>query len=184
MASRLHACVREADTVARLGGDEFVVLLENLSEDPLQAAAQADAVCDQILTAFRQTYSLGGYEYHGSASIGISLFRNQEATVNEILKRADTAMYQAKSAGRNTLRFYDPAMQAVLEARTELESDLRCALEGNQFRLYYQAQVDHTGLILGAEALIRWQHPQRGLVTPMEFIPLAEEMGLILPIGK
>jgi EAL domain-containing protein (putative c-di-GMP-specific phosphodiesterase class I) len=93
-------------------------------------------------------------------------------------------MYQAKSAGRNTLRFYDPAMQAIQEARTELESDLRCALEGNQFRLYYQAQVDHTGIILGAEALIRWQHPQRGLVTPMEFIPLAEEMGLILHIGQ
>lgn len=184
VASRLHACVREEDTVARLGGDEFVVLLENLSEDPLQAAAQTDAVCDQILTAFRQTYSLKGYEYHGSASIGISLFRNQEATVNEILRRADVAMYQAKSAGRNTLRFYDPTMQAVLEARTELEGDLRCALEGSQFRLYYQAQVDHTGHILGAEALIRWQHPQRGLVAPMEFIPLAEEMGLILPIGQ
>ena len=184
VASRLNACVREADTVARLGGDEFVVLLENLSEDPMQAVAQADAVCDQILTAFRQTYSLSGYEYHGSASIGISLFRNQEATVNEILKHADTAMYQAKSAGRNTLRFYDPAMQAVQEARAELESDLRCALEGNQFRLHYQAQVDHTGIILGAEALIRWQHPQRGLVTPMEFIPLAEEMGLILHIGQ
>ncbi|MES2366963.1 MAG: EAL domain-containing protein [Pseudomonadota bacterium] len=184
VAGRLHACVREADTIARLGGDEFVVLLEDLSEEPLQAAAETDAVCDQILTAFRQPYSLKGYEYHGSASIGISLFRNQEATVNEILKRADTAMYQAKSAGRNTLRFYDPAMQAVLEARTELESDLRCALEGNQFRLYYQAQVDHTGLILGAEALIRWQHPEHGLVTPMEFIPLAEEMGLILHIGQ
>lgn len=184
VASRLHTCVREADTVARLGGDEFVVLLEDLSEEPLQAAAQADAVCDQVLTAFRQTYSLSSYEYHGSASIGVSLFRNQEVTVNEILRRADAAMYQAKSAGRNTLRFYDPAMQAVLEARTELESDLRCALEGSQFRLYYQAQVDHTGHILGAEALIRWQHPQRGLVAPMEFIPLAEEMGLILPIGQ
>jgi diguanylate cyclase (GGDEF)-like protein/PAS domain S-box-containing protein len=184
VAGRLHACVREADTVARLGGDEFVVLLEDLSEDPLQAAAQTDVVCDQILTAFRETYSLRGYEYYGSASIGVSLFRNQDVAVNEILKRADAAMYQAKSAGRNTQRFYDPALQAVLEARTELESDLRSALKGNQFRLYYQAQVDHTGLILGAEALIRWQHPQRGLVPPMEFIRLAEEIGLILPIGQ
>ncbi len=184
VASRLYSCVREADTVARLGGDEFVVLLENLSEDPLQAAAQTEAVCDQILTAFRQTYSLSGYEYHGSTSIGISLFRHQEATVSEILKRADAAMYQAKSAGRNTLRFYDPVMQVALEARTEMERDLRGALEGNQFRLYYQSQVDHTGLILGAETLIRWQHPQRGLVTPMEFIPLAEETGLILDIGQ
>jgi diguanylate cyclase (GGDEF)-like protein/PAS domain S-box-containing protein len=184
VASRLHACVREADTIARLGGDEFVVLLESLSEDPLQAAAQTDAVCDQIFTAFRQPYSLRGYEYHGSASIGISLFRNQEATVNEMLKRADAAMYQAKSAGRNTLRFYDPAMQAELEACAVLESDLRCALQGNQFRLYYQVQVDHTGLVLGAEALIRWQHPQRGLVSPIAFIPLAEEMGLILNIGQ
>jgi EAL domain-containing protein (putative c-di-GMP-specific phosphodiesterase class I) len=101
-----------------------------------------------------------------------------------MLKRADAAMYQAKSAGRNTLRFYDPAMQAELEARAVLESDLRCALQGNQFRLYYQVQVDHTGLVLGAEALIRWRHPQRGFVSPIEFIPLAEEMGLILNIGQ
>jgi len=184
VANRLQACVREGDTVARLGGDEFVVILEELSEESSQAAAQTEAVCDKMLAAISQPYLLQGYEYHGSTSIGISLFRNQEITMDELLKRADTAMYQAKSAGRNTLCFYDPAMQAALEVRTALESDLRRALAENQFRLYYQIQVDHTGHILGAEVLIRWQHPQLGLVSPLQFIPLAEETGLILPIGQ
>jgi diguanylate cyclase (GGDEF)-like protein/PAS domain S-box-containing protein len=184
VAHRLQASVREGDTVARLGGDEFVVILEELSEEPAQAAAQTETVSDKILFAISQPCSLDGYEYRSSASIGISLFRDQEVVVDELLKRADTAMYQAKSAGRNTLRFYDPAMQAALEARTALESDLRCALAEAQFRLHYQMQVDHTGHILGAEVLIRWQHPDRGLVSPLDFIPLAEETGLILPIGQ
>jgi len=183
-ANRLQACVREGDTVARLGGDEFVIMLEELSADIHQAAAQAEAVCDKILATICKPYLLQGYAHYCSASIGISLFRNQEITVDELLKRADTAMYQAKNAGRNTLRFYDPAMQAVLEARTALENDLRSALSENQFRLYYQMQVDHSGHILGAEVLLRWQHPQHGLVSPLQFIPLAEETGLILPIGQ
>ena len=184
VANRLQACVREVDTVARLGGDEFVIIIEELSENPPQAAAQTEEICDKILTAISQPYSLKGYEYHSSASIGISLFRHQDVTVDELLKRADTAMYQAKSAGRNTQRFYDHAMQAALEVRTSLESDLHRALAENQFRLYYQMQVDHTGHIIGAEVLIRWEHPQRGLVSPLQFIPLAEETGLILPIGQ
>jgi diguanylate cyclase (GGDEF)-like protein/PAS domain S-box-containing protein len=182
--NRLQGCIREGDTVARLGGDEFVVILEDLSEKSLQAIAQTEAVCHKMLAAISQPYSLKGYEYRSSASIGISLFHNQEITVDEILKRADAAMYQAKNAGKNTLRFYDPAMQAALETRTALENDLRRALTENQFRLYYQMQVEHSGHILGAEALIRWQHPQRGLVSPVEFIPLAEEMGLISLVGQ
>jgi diguanylate cyclase (GGDEF)-like protein/PAS domain S-box-containing protein len=184
VASRLQACVREGDTVARLGGDEFVVILEELGEQATQAAAQSEAVGDKILASISQPYLLKVCEYHCSASIGISLFRNPEITVDELLKRSDTAMYKAKSAGRNTLRFYDPAMQVDLEIRTALELDLHRALAENQFRLYYQMQVDHTGHILGAEVLIRWQHPQRGLVLPLQFIPLAEETGLILFIGQ
>ncbi|NDU87688.1 MAG: EAL domain-containing protein [Ferrovum sp.] len=184
VARRLLSCIREGDTVARLGGDEFIVILQELDEEPLEAAAQTEAICDKILSTISQPHLLVDYDYHCSASIGICLFCNQEVTVDELLKRADTAMYQAKSAGRNSLRFYDPAMQVVLEARTALENDLRRALSGNQFRVHYQMQVGHTGHIFGAEVLIRWLHPHRGLVSPMQFIPLAEETGLIQPIGQ
>jgi diguanylate cyclase (GGDEF)-like protein/PAS domain S-box-containing protein len=184
VAQRLQKAVRDDDIVARLGGDEFVVVLEKLSVDPMQAAAQANIVCDKILTAIRQPYSLLDDEYHGSTSIGISLFRGHETSVDELLKHADIAMYHAKSDGRNTLRFYDPDMQAELEARTTLENDLHNALIENQFMLHYQMQVDDSGHIVGAEALIRWQHPQRGMVSPMEFIPLAEDTGLITLIGQ
>jgi len=182
-ASRLQNCAREGDTVSRLGGDEFVVILEELSDIPSQAAIQAEAVGNKILSSIRLPFSLQGYEYHCSTSIGISLFRNHETTEGDLLQRTDTAMYQAKNAGRNTLRFYDPAMQAALGVRTALGNDLRSAVADNQLRLYYQMQVNQSGHILGAEVLIRWQHPLRGLVSPVEFIPLAEEMGLIVPIG-
>jgi diguanylate cyclase (GGDEF)-like protein/PAS domain S-box-containing protein len=183
VASRLQACVRERDTVARVGGDEFVVILEELSADLLLAVAQTKVIGDKILASISQKYLLNSYEYFCSTSIGVSLFHNQEMTEDELLKRADTAMYQAKNAGRNTMRFYEPAMQAVLEAHAELESDLRRARGANQFIIYYQMQVDDKGHVFGAEALIRWQHPQRGLVSPQQFIPQAEESDLILFIG-
>jgi diguanylate cyclase (GGDEF)-like protein len=184
VACRLQACVRERDTVARVGGDEFVVILEELSIDLLLAVAQTKAIGDKILASISQKYLLNSYEYYCSTSVGVTLFLNQEVTEDELLKRADTAMYQAKNAGRNTMRFYDPAMQAVLEAHAELESDLRRAQERNQFKIYYQMQVDDKNRIFGAEALIRWQHPQRGLVSPQQFIHLAEESDLILSIGQ
>lgn len=184
VAKRLQTCVREGDTLARLGGDEFVVILEDLNEDSSQAAIQAEAVCAKIISTINLPYYLDDYLYHCSTSIGVCLFRNQEITIDELLKRADIAMYQAKNAGRNTLRFYDPTMQAALEARAALESDLRIAIVENQLKLYYQMQVDHSRKIHGAEALIRWQHPKNGLVLPLQFIPLAEETGLILPIGQ
>ncbi|MBI3222115.1 MAG: EAL domain-containing protein [Nitrosomonadales bacterium] len=183
VAQRLASCVREDDTVARLGGDEFVVMLENLSEYPIEAATQTEVIGDKILASLNQPFQLAQYEFLNSSSIGATLFHGQQQTVEELLKQADIAMYQSKAAGRNTLRFFDPQMQASISERVALEGDLRQALAGNQFQLYYQLQIDHAGHAVGAEALIRWLHPQRGMVSPGVFIPLAEETGLILPIG-
>ncbi|MCX7172957.1 MAG: EAL domain-containing protein [Proteobacteria bacterium] len=183
VAQRLATCVREGDTVARLGGDEFVVMLEDLSENLQEAATQTEIVGEKILVALNQAYPLAGQPHHSTPSIGVALFDEHDNSVDELLKRADLAMYQAKAAGRNTLRFFDPRMQAVVSARVALEADLRLGLQEKQFLLYYQPQVDGDGCLTGAEALIRWQHPSRGLVSPFEFIALAEETGLILPLG-
>jgi diguanylate cyclase (GGDEF)-like protein/PAS domain S-box-containing protein len=182
VAQRMRASVRAGDTLARLGGDEFVVLLENLSAHHGEAAALANQVGQKLLQSLDQPYQLKDFEYHGTVSIGVGLFQAQD-TVEALLKHADLALYQAKSAGRNTLRFFDPAMQAALDARSALEADLRQALSRQELRLYYQPQIDRQGRVVGAEALIRWQHPQRGLVLPGEFIGLAEDCGLIVPIG-
>ena len=160
------SCVREGDTVARLGGDEFMVMLENLSEQPIEAAAQTEAIGEKILAALNQPYHLASHEYHSTASIGAILFKDHEASIEELMKQADIAMYQAKKAGRNTLRFFDPQMQDAITARVSLEDELRKALEKQQFQLYYQIQVDSSHRPLGAEALIRWIHPERGLVLP------------------
>jgi diguanylate cyclase (GGDEF)-like protein/PAS domain S-box-containing protein len=184
VAQRLTVCVREGDTVARLGGDEFVVMLEDLSKNPREAAAQTETVGEKIVHALNQPYDLDGHEYHNTPSLGVTLFTDHQNSADELMKRADLAMYQAKSAGRNTLRFFDPEMQAAVNARVALERELRSGLQQDQLRLYYQAQVDGDGVLTGAEALVRWQHPERGLVSPAEFIPLAEDTGLILPLGQ
>ena len=184
VAERLIFCVREGDTVARLGGDEFVVMLEDLSEQALDAAAQTEIVGEKILAALNQPYQLKSHEYLGSPSIGATLFKAHELAIDELLKQADIAMYQAKKAGRNALRFFDPQMQAGVVVRASLEGELRKALENRQFQLHYQIQMDSSRRPLGAEALIRWQHPEHGLVLPVVFIPLAEETGMILPIGQ
>ncbi len=189
VTQRLVACVREGDTVARIGGDEFVVLLRDLNENAPQAATQVEAVGEKILVALSQVYLLGAHVHHTSASIGVALFGAQRESVDELLKRADLAMYAAKTAGRNMLRFFDPQMQTLVTARAALEADLREAVRQDQFVLHYQAQMAADAVtgghhLTGAEVLVRWMHPERGMVSPAEFIPVAEESGLILPLGQ
>jgi diguanylate cyclase (GGDEF)-like protein/PAS domain S-box-containing protein len=185
VTQRLINCVRTGDTVARLGSDEFVVLLEDLSNTELDAATQAEAVAEKILTTLNQEYQLELGQHHSTVSIGITLFGGDDREHSqEPLKRAELAMYEAKAAGRNTLRFFDQQMQIDVTKRVALETDLRDATLNEQFVLYYQPQVIGIGRITGVEVLLRWQHPTRGLVSPSEFIMLAEETGLILSIGQ
>ena len=183
VAHRLRGCVHEDDTVARQGGDEFVVVLEDLGDSPEEAAARAEDVGQRILGVLREPYQIDGAAHHSSLSMGVTIYTGTRETVDELLKRADLALYQAKNAGRDTLRFYDPQMQAAVSARATLELDMRVGLAQGQFELYYQPQIDH-GRITGAEALLRWRHPRDGFISPAHFIPLAEETGLILPLGE
>jgi len=184
VALRLVSCLREGDTAARFGGDEFVVMLEDLSDQEDEAVRQVERVAEKILARLNAPYELLGREHNSSPSIGITLFCGTATSVDELLKRADVAMYQAKAAGRNTLRFFDPQMQAAVLARAALDADLRQGLQRNELLLHYQPMVDGYNDVVGYEALLRWRNPQRGLVTPNEFIPIAEQSGLILAIGQ
>lgn len=183
VARRLTACVRGADTVARCGGDEFAVLLEGLGKMPEPAATHAQLVANKIVAALSHPYLLAGRECHCRCSIGIAAFGGDQESPHLVLQQAELALHQAKTDGRNTMRFFAPGLQAAAEARADLEQDLHQAINKKQFTLYYQPQVDSAGLI-GAEALIRWNHPARGLLFPAEFIGLAEETGLILSLGE
>lgn len=184
VAARLVKCVPESDTIARIGGDEFVVLLEGLSDKADEAAMESELIGNRILLSLSQLYVLGKYTYHSSVSIGATVFVNHEETDEELLKQADIAMYQAKNSGRNAIRFFDPKMQEAISARADMETELRKAIEQKQFQLHYQVQMNNAGNAIGAEALIRWQHPERGMISPFHFIPLAEENGMILAIGN
>jgi diguanylate cyclase (GGDEF)-like protein len=184
VGQRLTQCMRQGDTVARLGGDEFVVMIEELSVNRDEAAAQAETIGEKVLAAIGQPYRLAGLDYLITPSIGVTLYTDHFQSTDELLKQADMAMYQAKSAGRNTLRFFDPGMQAVITARVGLEADIRAGILKDQFQLYYQPQINREGQTVGAEVLLRWPHPLRGLISPADFIPLAEDTGLILPLGN
>ncbi|WP_077563527.1 EAL domain-containing protein [Polaromonas sp. C04] len=183
-ASRLASCISPDDTVARLGGDEFVVMLQDLGDNLPAANARALAVGEKILAMLGEPYDLARYSYHGTCSIGVTSFNEDEVSIEDLLKQADLAMYQAKAAGRNAVCFFDPEMQAVATANAALTSELRHGLRHHEFVLHYQPQVGSDGRMLGVEALMRWQHPQRGLVLPDAFIPQAEDSGLILPMGQ
>jgi diguanylate cyclase (GGDEF)-like protein/PAS domain S-box-containing protein len=182
VAQRLSSCVRRRDTVARLGGDEFVVMLEDLAPDPGLALSKTQVVGRKILSTLSEPYDLAGHQFHGTCSVGITPFHNDHETIGELLKQADLAMYQAKAAGRNSLCFFDPAMQAAATANAALISELRQALHEQRFLLHYQPQVGRKERMVGVEALVRWQRGQT-LTAPGEFITQAEESGLIMPLG-
>ncbi len=184
VAQRLTTCVREGDTVSRIGGDEFMLMLSDLGDNNLEAVAQIKVVGEKIMAVLNRPYMISGHEHHSTPSVGVTLFSGGKSAVDELMKQADIAMYQAKSEGRNTLRFFDPEMQAALAERAAMEADLRRAIEEGQFVFLYQPQVDSERGVVGAEALIRWDHPEQGMVLPRQFIPLAEETGLIRLVGR
>ena len=183
VANRLIACVRQGDTVARFGGDEFVVMLVDLQPEVGGAVDQVKTVAEKILDTLNLPFELEGKVHFSTPSIGMTLFSGQHQSLDDLLKRADLAMYQAKAAGRNTMRFFDPEMQAAAARRAGLELDLRHGLERREFVLYYHAVMDQKAALQGVEALVRWLHPQRGRVSPYEFIPVAEQSGLIMSLG-
>ena len=184
VATRLKTCVRDGDTVARLGGDEFVVLLEGLSPSAAESAADAEVVANKILCLLGQPYTLRWHHHESTPSIGIVIFKGDQESTDDLLKKADVAMYQAKAAGRNTARFFDPAMQATVSAHALLEQDMRRGLARQEFMLLYQFQVDVQGVPIGAEALLRWNHNTRGLVPPSQFIALAEQTSVGQLLGQ
>ncbi len=184
IAKRLQHALDDVNTIVRVGSDEFVVLLEELGRDATQAAVQTKLTTEMLRDLMSAPYYWQGQEIHCTSSFGIDVFMGGTTAAEEHIKQAEIALHYAKSDGRNTLRFFDPDMQTMLERRSNLEADLRLSLPRNQFHLFYQPQVNVDGQIIGAECLLRWIHPERGLVSPLQFIALAEETQLILPIGQ
>ncbi|MBB1075393.1 GGDEF domain-containing protein [Rhodoferax sp. 4810] len=184
VAQRLQLCVRKNDSVARVGGDEFMVLLETFAVTTQEAARYAETVAKKLARRLCEPYTLFDASYTSTPSIGIVVFQEGTTSRGDVIKKADAAMYQAKAAGRNAIRFFDPSMQAEALARTAFELDMRLGLEQHEFELHYQVQVNTQGDIIGVEALARWASAKHGQVPPSRFIPLAEENGLILPLGQ
>ncbi|HEX4881775.1 MAG TPA: EAL domain-containing protein [Porticoccaceae bacterium] len=184
VARRCEDAVREADTVARLGGDEFVILVTDLGSDESQVTHNAERIANKLHTRLDTEYPLGDHAYHLSASIGIALFPRDGENAEELLRHADVAMYQVKQRGRNAVAFYQPGLQDRADQRLIIERELRLALDRGELLLHYQPKVDASGSVIGAETLLRWHHPTRGMVPPLDFIPIAEDTGLIHPIGK
>jgi len=182
---RLMDCVRPDDTVSRVGGDEFVIILERLGKNVAVATRRADELVKKIQSAVSQLYPLtaGRPDYYITSSIGLTLFGDQDSSIDALLKKADVALYEAKKRGRNTYRFFSPEMQASIDDSTSLVDALRRALHNNEFTLYYQPQVNAVGRVVGAEALLRWTPPNADIISPLTFIAAAEESGLIVPIG-
>ncbi|GGB85793.1 hypothetical protein GCM10011352_09590 [Marinobacterium zhoushanense] len=183
VGERLQLRVREGDTIARFGGDEFVLVIEGLDDAVEEALFQAEHLAEVLLNLINQAFEFEGNIYTPTASIGIVLFERQRHSADDMIKWAELAMYEAKAAGRNSVRFFDPSMQAQVRSRAELEAGIRRGLDNGEFELHYQPQYSDDGELVGAEALLRWQHPERGMVSPAEFIPVAEASGLIRPLG-
>lgn len=183
VARRLGDTLRETDSAARLGGDEFVILLEALSNDQATAATKAENIAEKIRAEISRPVALHENLHYTTPSIGVTLFRGHADASDALLRQADLALYQAKDAGRNAIRFYSPSMQALVDGRAKIETGLRKALSNEEFVLHYQPQIDRHGNLVAAEALLRWQPPGQPLVSPDTFIPVAEESGLIVPIG-
>ncbi|MDX2370772.1 MAG: EAL domain-containing protein [Colwellia sp.] len=193
VAARIQNSIREEDLVARIGGDEFVVMISNIDEDELTASHHAEEIAEKIRLSICRPYTLAIKEnlnktnelvFYCTPSVGISIFKSNLTSHDDILKQADVALYQAKAAGRNTIRFFDPAMQITLEKNAAILAELHQAIDNGELELYYQIQIDETKGIQGAEVLLRWFHPSRGMISPLDFIPLAEESGLVIPIGR
>lgn len=184
VAKRILLCLREMDTVARLGGDEFVILIEEISASAESASQKTAMIAEKIRAALAAPYQLKNHECHSSPSIGICLYCGTDELEDALLRHADMAMYQAKDTGRNAVRFFDPSMQQAVESHAALEADFRHAVPDKQLSLHYQIQMDNDNRPLGAEALLRWFHPMRGMVSPAHFIPIAEESSLILDAGN
>jgi diguanylate cyclase (GGDEF)-like protein len=184
VAKRLRSCIRVGNTVARIGADDFVIIIQELSTVKSEAASQTLELANRILNVLNKSYQIELNSYFCTSSIGVTLFNSPESEAEELMQQANIAMYQVKKEGKDSIRFYDPQMQEVINARALLKEELNEAIKDNQFKLFYQVQVDAFGNAIGAEALIRWIHPERGLISPINFIPLSEETGHILPIGE